>query len=339
MTTDHTSIQSLPKIELHLHLDCSLSFDVASKLNPSLTRAEYDHDFIAPAKCLNLPDLLTRARQGIALMQTEHQLRLVTHDLIKQLARENVLYAEIRFAPLLHLEKGLTPDDVVDIVDGAASEASKSVGVEVGLILCTLRHFTIEQSVQTVKLVQRFLDRRVVGFDIAGDEAGFQIDAHVPAFQHAITERIPRTAHAGEARGAASVWETLQHFQPTRIGHGVRSIEDPLLVEHLRDRRVHLEICPACNVQTDIYPAYTDHPVSRLYSAGVSLGINTDGRTITNVTLAREYESLQKIFGWGVEHFHVCNVNALNASFASETVKKQLKRRLDYGYRRTKEEG
>ena len=304
-----------------------------------MTRAAYDRAFIAPAKCLNLPDLLTRASQGIALMQTEHQLRLVTHDLIRQLARENVLYAEIRFAPLLHLENGLTPEEVVEIVDAAAAEASATVDMEVGLILCTLRHFTMEQSVQTVKLVQRFLDRRVVGFDIAGDEAGFPIDAHLPAFHHAIAERIPRTAHAGEARGAASVWETLKNFQPTRIGHGVRSIEDPLLVEHLRERRVHLELCPACNVQTDIYPAYADHPVSRLFSSGVSLGINTDGRTITDVTLSQEYESLQKVFGWGMEEFHTCNVNALHASFASESVKKQLKRRLNDGYQRMKEEG
>jgi adenosine deaminase len=294
---------------------------------------EFDSNFIAPPKCLSLPDLLTRALKGIALMQTEQQLRLVTRDLFEQLALENVIYAEIRFAPLLHTQQGLTPEAVVDIVDDAATKASEATGVEASLILCTLRHFTAEQSLQTVKLVERFRGRRVVALDIAGDEAGFPVDAHIPAFHHAISERILRTAHAGEARGATSVWETLKHFRPARIGHGVRSIQDPHLVQHLRERRIHLEVCPTCNVQTNIYDTYADHPVHRLYESGVSVGINTDGRTMSNVTLTREYEALRRTFGWQAEDFKMCNMNALEASFASENLKKSLAQRLSDGYR------
>ena len=323
---------AIPKVELHLHLDCSLSYDVVSRINPTITRSEYESNFIAPPKCTNLADYLTRARHGIAMMQTEQELRWVTADLFEQLRKDNILYAEIRFAPLLHTQKGLTPEQVVEIVDSEAARASMASGVEARLILCTLRHFTKEQSMATVMLVRRFRGRLVAALDIAGDEAGYPVDAHIPAFRHAITNNVPRTAHAGEALGAASVWETLKHFQPTRIGHGVRSIEDAGLIEHLKQARIHLEICPTSNVQTNVIGDIGDHPVNRLYSAGVSVGINTDARTISNVTLAKEYEILHRLFGWSTEHFRTCNMNALEAAFLPEKTKRQLADRLLLAY-------
>jgi adenosine deaminase len=323
---------SIPKVELHLHLDCSLSFAVVSKIDPSIARQDYERDFIAPAKCLHLADYLTRARQGVALMQTEEELRLVVGDLFDQLMDDKVMYAEIRFAPHLHTEKGLTIEQVVDIVDGAVDIESERTGVESRLILCTLRHFNAEQSMQTVQLVQRFRGRRVAAIDIAGDEAGFPIDAHVPAFSYAIANSIARTAHAGEARGAESVWETLKHFQPTRIGHGVRSVEDSRLIDHLKEKRIHLEICPTSNVQTNIVSTHLDHQVDRLFTTGVSLGINTDARTISNVTLRSEYETLHEKFGWGIEHFRQCNLNAIDAAFLPESIKKEITGRLHDEY-------
>ena len=175
--------------------------------------------------------------------------------------------------------------------------------IEARLILCTLRHFDRAQSLLTAQLVQQFQGSRVVALDIAGDEAGFPIEAHIPAFQLAREQGLCRTAHAGEASGPASVWQTLRAFDPTRIGHGVRSHEDPLLVNHLRRERIHLEVCPSSNVQTRTSPSYAEHPVDRLFRSGVSLGINTDARTITNVTLEQEYIRLQQNFGWGSEEF------------------------------------
>ncbi|MGH7598634.1 MAG: adenosine deaminase, partial [bacterium] len=230
----------LPKIELHLHLDCSLSFEIVSRLNPSISLEKYQNDFIAPAKCTNLADLLTRAPKGIQLMQTEYELRLVTTDMFQQLQRDGVIYAEIRFAPLFHTEKGLSPEQVVEIAESATAQASESTGIEARLILCTLRHFSEEQSLQTAQLVKRFKGTRVAALDIAGDEAGFGIDKHRAAFQFAIDHNLPRIAHAGEANGPDSVWETLKYFQPSRIGHGVRSIEEPDLLAHLKQQNIHL---------------------------------------------------------------------------------------------------
>jgi len=325
-------IRSLPKVELHLHLDCSLSFEVVSQIKPSVTRMEYDRDFIGPAKCANLTDLLIRAAKGFELMQAEEELRVVTADLFEQLKCDHVLYAEIRFAPLLHTRRGLAPKEVVEIVDDMVAKASAASGVEARLILCTLRHYTQEQSLQTAKLVDLFRGSRVVALDIAGDEAGFPIDAHIPAFQYAIDKRIPRTAHAGEARGTESVWETLRYFQPSRIGHGVRSIEDPDLIEHLRQSGIHLEVCPTSNVHIDIYDTYGDHPIDSLYRRGVSVGVNTDARTLVNITLRGEYERLHDVFGWRKEHFLACNLNAVEAAFIPDSVKRSLADRLREAY-------
>jgi adenosine deaminase len=321
-----------PKIELHLHLDCSLSFEVVSTLAPEVTLQEYRERYIAPSKCTSLADFLTRAPRGIKLMQTEEHLRLVTDDLFKQLLQDHVLYAEIRFAPLLHVDNGLTPDQVVGIVEEATAKAVEKTGVEARVILCTLRHFNESQSMETVRLVDRFRGTRVAGFDIAADEAGYPIDQHIPAFQYAFIHRIPCTAHAGEARGAESVWETLKHFRPARIGHGVRSLEDMNLIAHLREERIHLEICPSCNIQIDIFDDYRDHPIDTLYRLGLSVGVNTDARTITNVTLTDEYDRLHRAFGWTQEHFFRCNKNALLASFVPDDVKQRLLERLTHEY-------
>ncbi len=324
--------KSLPKIELHLHLDCSLSYSVVQALAPSITREEFQRNFIAPAKCTNLADFLTRAPKSIALMQTAEQLRLITFDVFEQLKRDNVLYAELRFAPLLHTEKGLSGEQVVEAVNEATVRASQATGVEARLILCTLRHFSAEQSLHTVQLVERFQGTAVAALDIAGDEAGFPVDAHIPAFQYAIERSIPRTAHTGEASGPQSVWKTLKYLCPSRLGHGVRSIEDPALIDLLRNKHIHLEVCPTSNIQTNIYDTYADHPIGRLYGLGLSLGVNTDARTITNITLTQEYEQLHRFFGWDAEHFLKCNLYALHASFLPEAVKQGLERRLREGY-------
>lgn len=324
--------KTLPKIELHLHLDCSLSYAVVSRLDPTVTEDEYRNDFIAPAKCSSLVDFLKRTPKAIALMQTEEQLRLVTYDVFEQLQRDNLLYAEVRFAPLLHTEKGLSAENVVEIVEAAAFRASQATGVETRLILCTLRHYSTEQSMHMVKLVERFKGTLVAALDVAGDEAGFPLDAHIQAFQYAAQNGIPRTAHAGEACGPESVWETLRHPRPSRIGHGVRSIEDPVLVEHLKKERIHLEVCPTSNIQTDAYGTYAEHPINRLYEAGLSLSVNTDARTITNITLTEEYEKLHRVFGWDKSQFLRCNLNAIHASFLPEAVKQRLESQLREGY-------
>jgi adenosine deaminase len=322
----------LLKVELHLHLDCSLSYKVVQQLDPSISPEQYQKNFVGPRKCDDLADFITRAANAIALMQTKEQLRLVTLDLFEQLKADRVIYAEIRFAPLIHTDKGLSGREVVQIVEETANEAIANTGVEAGIILCTLRHFKEAQSMETVKLVEAFQGSRVVGFDIAADEAGFPIDEHIKAFEYAKKAGLSVTAHAGEAKGAESVWETLEHFQPSRIGHGVRSVEDAKLLEYLRDHDIHLEVCLTSNVQTNVVDEIQDHPVNEIYDAGVSMSINTDARAICNVDLAKEYEILEQFFDWKKAHYLRCNLEAIKHAFLPEEKKEQLRHKLLAGY-------
>lgn len=324
---------TLPKIELHLHLDCSLSYAAVARLDPAVTHDEYLREFVAPARCTNLADFLTRAPKGYRLMQTEDSLRLVVEDLFAQLAADGVIYAEIRFAPLLHTERGLAPERVVAVVERAVEESSRATGIGAVVILCTLRHFTQEQSLATARLAEKFRSSRVVALDIAGDEAGFPLDAHVAAYRHAREMGVARTAHAGEACGAESVWQTLRLLDPQRIGHGARSIEDPALVEHLCRARIHLELCPSSNVQ--IIPSilsWEHHPIDRLYRAGVSLSVSTDTRMLTPATLTGEYEGLRHTFAWSEEDLLRANLMGLEAAFAPADEKPSLRKRLMEGY-------
>ena len=324
--------KDLPKVELHLHLDCSLSYDVVSKLRPEISREEYESSFIGPPKCHDLADFLTRAINGINLMQTKEELELVTLDLFEQLLADHVIYAEIRFAPLEHLQKGLKVKEVIATVETAIRKGIQQTGVEAGLILCTLRHYTEAQSMEVVQLVDQFKGDIVVGFDIAADEAGFPIDNHIQAFEYAKAKGISCTAHAGEARGADSVWETLEHFKPSRIGHGVRSVEDANLLEHLKAQRIHLEVCPTSNVQTNVIATIEDHPADKIYRSGVSMSINTDARAISNVDLLHEYEVLEQLFSWQKEHFKKCNLEGIEHAFTTPAKKAKLKAIIEKAY-------
>ena len=322
----------LPKVELHLHLDCSLSYEVVHELDASVTKEEFDKEFKVPFDCRSLVEYIKRAQRPIELMQTAAQLRLVTLDIFKQLKEDNVVYAEIRFAPLQHLQKGMTPEEVVKAVNDATTEAISTYGVEAGIILCTLRHYSEEESLQTVLLAHQFQNTHVVGFDIAADEAGFPVDNHIKAFQLAHEHNIHCTAHAGEACGPESVWETLDVFMPSRIGHGVRSAEDELLLQHLKKHNIHLEVCPTSNIKTGVFESIEKHSAPKLFQSGVSMSINTDGRTISDATLTEEYELMNKVFQWNIQQLRHCNLEAIRHSFANDNIKQKIKQLIEAAY-------
>ncbi|NND08094.1 MAG: adenosine deaminase [Saprospiraceae bacterium] len=324
--------EHIPKIELHVHLDCCLSFDVVQKLDASIDERQYRKYFRANGKCANLADYLQRATRAVDLMQSDRSLKLVTDDLFDQLVTDRVIYAEIRFAPLLHTRQGLGEEEIVRIVTDAVAENIERTGISANLILCTLRHYSQAQSISTAELVYAFRDQGVVALDLAADEAGFSIDNHVLAFEYAKANGMHTTAHAGEACSAESVWETIDQLKPDRIGHGIRASEDPALVEYIKHQGIHLEICPTSNIQTNIYSKMYDHPVDQLLGAGISLSINTDGRTISGTSLTEEYTKLVHAFSWGLAEFRQVNCNALDAAFIDEDLKRALSSVIDSAY-------
>jgi adenosine deaminase len=316
---------TLPKIELHLHLDCSLNYDGVRRLRPSITVEEYQRDFVIPSDCQNLGAFLARVGNAVGLLQTREALRALVENVFEQLEQDRVIYAELRFAPLLHTANGLSAEQVVDTVDAAVDDMARRSRIDARIILCTLRHFTQEQSMATVSLVRRFRDRRVAALDLAGDEAGCPLRPHIAAYRAAHEWGLKTTAHAGEACGPSSVWETLRELQPDRIGHGIRSIEDSALIDHLASAGLHLEICPASNVRlVESIHEWADHPVDALQRRGVSMSISTDIRGFIDTTLTREYASLRRYFGWTDDILRTVNLAAARHAFADDATKQRL---------------
>ncbi|MFN8531612.1 MAG: adenosine deaminase [Anaerolineae bacterium] len=324
--------QALPKVELHLHMDTSLSYEGVRQLAPSVTHEDYLRDFAGPEHCADLHDFLSHVPPIMRLLQTERGLTVLVQDMFRQLVADGMMYAELRFAPHQHLEGGLKVQDVVRIIEAEVERNIRDTGIEARLILCSLRHFDLAKSVETVELVEQFQGSLVAGFDLAGDEAGYPLSKHMEAFRLAQDRKLSITSHAGEACGPESIWETLEAIHPPRIGHGVRSIEDPALVQVLKQQGIHLEICPTCNVQLSVFPSYPAHAINTLYHEGLSLGISTDNRTLTPITLTREYEKLASVFGWEKADFLRCNLYALDAAFVPPMLKETLRRKLIAGY-------
>ncbi|MGD8778098.1 MAG: hypothetical protein PVH88_03965 [Ignavibacteria bacterium] len=233
---DINKIKELSKVELHCHLDCSMSFDLVKRLCPAVTQEEYLQYYAAPEKCENLAHYLRCVEHSLELLHTKEALKLAVEDYFQQLKEDNVIYAEIRYAPQLHLQNGLKEEEVIETVGEEVQNQINKTGIKANLIHCTLRHYTEKQSMLTVKNVEKYKDSfPVAGFDLAADEAGFPIDNHVKAFKYAKEKGIPVAAHAGEGSGPESVWETLKNFGTKRIGHGVRSIYDDELVDFLAE--------------------------------------------------------------------------------------------------------
>ena len=316
-------IEKLPKVELHVHLDCCLSYEALIKIDPSISHSTYKEKFIGTS-CSCLKDYIKCADNALEYMQSKEQLEIVVEDLFEQFKADNVVYAEVRFAPLLHLNKGLSAKEVVEIICNKTKLESSNFGIEVGLILCTLRHFTEKQSLETVNLIQQLSKENIVGCDLAADEAGFPLDNHIKAFEFAHQNNIYCTAHAGEALGAESVKSTLKNLKPHRIGHGVRCIEDDLLLKKIKEQNIHLELCLTSNIVTKVFENKDDHPVDFLFKREISVSINTDGRTISDTTLNKEYKILNEEFNWLKNEFLKVNINAMQASFSSKELKERI---------------
>lgn len=323
-----TSWQSIPKVELHLHLDPSIGFDVVESLRPGTPHQDYLNIYVGPERCDDLSHFLRCIEPSIALLQTRTALELAVASLLRRLQQDNVIYTELRFAPLIHTRAGLAAEEVMEAVLASFLQSSRQLDIEGGVIVCTLRQFTDAQSMQTAQLAARYRDHGVIGFDLAGDEANFPLHPHIRPFRIASDAGLGTTAHAGEALGAESVLETLDLLGPQRIGHGVRSIEDQSVVERLARTGVHLETCPSSNIQIGVFPAYSAHPTPSLRRAGVSVGLNTDTRTFCPVTLSQEYQKMADAFGWSRAEFKELNLNAVHASFAAADLKAKVRQKI-----------
>ena len=318
-------------IDLHLHLDGSLS--VASVRNLARSQGielpEKDADLLrllqVSEDCRDLNEYLEKFDFPLSLMQTKEGISMAVQNLEQELQAQGLLYAEIRFAPQLHMQQGLTQSQVVE----AAIEGMNRSAFRSNLILCCMRgDENSAENLETVRVAKAYLDQGVCAVDLAGAEAVFPTENFEQLFLLADELEVPYTIHAGEADGPQSVVTALE-FGTKRIGHGVRSCEHADLLKTLAEQGVTLELCPTSNLNTNIFERLADYPLRKLMQAGVSVTVNTDNMTVSGTTLEQEFRALIDTFALKEAELQQLVRNAVEASFADAQTKQWLASELE----------
>ncbi|BBX06432.1 adenosine deaminase [Mycolicibacterium aichiense] len=339
MTTPLTPemIGRAPKALLHDHLDGGLRpgtvLDIAGQIGyddlPATDEAGLAEFFRTAAHSGSLVRYLEPFAHTVAVMQTPESLHRVAFECVEDLAADNVVYAEVRFAPELHIDGGLSLDAVVDAVlsgfaDGEKAAAAAGRPIVVRCLVTAMRHAA--RSREIAALAIRFRDKGVVGFDIAGAEAGYPPTRHLDAFEYMRSNNARFTIHAGEAFGLPSIHEALAYCGADRLGHGVRIVDDievgpdgtarlGPLAAILRDKRIPLELCPSSNVQTGAVASIAGHPFDLLARLRFRVTVNTDNRLMSDTTMSQEMARLVDAFGYGWSDLERFTINAMKSAF------------------------
>jgi adenosine deaminase len=336
---NETVIKRVPKALLHDHLDGGLRpatiVELAAATGhelPADTPAKLGEWFRTSADSGSLERYLETFRHTVAVLQQREHLVRVARECAIDLAADGVVYAEVRYAPEQHLEGGLTLDEVVAAVQQGFAEGMEEAGhrIRVGALLTAMRHAA--RSKEIAELAERHRDRGVVGFDIAGAEAGYPPSRHLDAFDYLHRANMHVTIHAGEAFGLPSIWEAVQVCGTDRLGHGVRIVDDievlggiddfgrpaarlGRLAGWVRDRRIPLEMCPSSNVQTGAASGIAEHPVTLLKNLRFRVTVNTDNRLMSATSMTREMSLLVDRAGWSLEDLRWVTINAMKSAF------------------------
>jgi adenosine deaminase len=325
-------IARAPKAVLHDHLDGGLRPGTVVELArefgyqqlPTNDAEELAHWFNRGAKRNDLVLYLETFAHTVGVMQHRDALERVAMECAQDLAADGVVYAEVRFAPELHTQAGLTLDEVIESVLTGFRRGADGTDLTIYTIASAMR--TAAHSLQIAELAVRWRDAGVVGFDIAGAEAGYPPSRHLDAFQYVMRENFHSTIHAGEAFGLPSIWEAVQYCGAARLGHGVRLVDDIIggpgeeklgrLAAFIRDRRIALELCPTSNVNTGVCVSIAEHPIGVLRRLRFRVTVNTDNRLMSDTSMTNEMEQLAASFGWGLDDFEWLTINAVKSAFA-----------------------
>ena len=325
-------LRALPKVLLHEHLDgglrpttvIDLALDVGYAGLPTHDSDELGAWFHSGANRGSLPLYLEGFKHTCAVMQTRHALDRVAFEFIEDMHRDGVVYAEARFAPCFHRERGLTDEAIVGAVLDGLRRGQEKYGVKWGLIICAMRDRT--DSLEAAELAVNFRHHGVVGFDLAGEEAGHPPKKHVEAFQAIQEANFYSTLHAGEAFGVASIWQALQICGAHRLGHATRLTDDMTVVDgkivklgtlaqYILDRRIPLEMCLSSNLHTGSVKSLAEHPFKMYFERGFRVTLNTDDRLMSDTSMTKEFQTAADAFGLGLEDFEKITLNAIKSAF------------------------
>ncbi len=325
-------IRRAPKVLLHDHLDGGLRpetiVELAAEIGhqlPADDAASLGRWFVESADSGSLERYLETFDHTVAVMQRADQLSRVARECVEDLAADGVVYAEVRYAPEQHLEGGLTLEEVVRAVQEGFDDgmAATGQGIVVRQLLTAMRHQARSREIAELAVLHR--DDGVVGFDIAGAEAGYPPTRHLDAFEYLQRENAHFTIHAGEAFGLPSIWQAIQWCGADRLGHGVRIIDDirqdgdevelGRLAQYVRDKRIPLELCPHSNIQTGAAGSIAEHPIGLLADLRFRVTVNTDNRLMSDTSMTREMSALVEAFGWDLGDLRWVTVNAMKSAF------------------------
>ncbi|MFD5711251.1 adenosine deaminase [Streptomyces pharetrae] len=336
-TPSADQIRRAPKVLLHDHLDGGLRpgtiVELAQETGydrlPETDPGKLGLWFREAADSGSLERYLETFSHTVGVLQTRDALFRVAAECVEDLAEDGVVYAEVRYAPEQHLDGGLTLEEVVEAVNDGFREGERRAReaghrIRVGALLTAMRHAA--RSLEIAELANRYRDLGVVGFDIAGAEAGYPPTRHLDAFEFLKRENNHFTIHAGEAFGLPSIWQALQWCGADRLGHGVRIVDDietaadgtvrlGRLASYVRDKRIPLELCPTSNLQTGAARSYAEHPIGLLRRLYFRVTVNTDNRLMSGTSMSREFEHLVEAFGYSLDDMLWLSVNAMKSAF------------------------
>ena len=329
-------VRDAPKVLLHDHLDGGLRpttiLEIAAEIGhelPAQTPGELARWFVESCDSGSLPRYLATFDHTIAVMQRAEDIRRVARECVEDLAADGVVYAEVRYAPEQHLQQGLSLQQVVDAVregftEGEQAASAGGTPIVARQLLTAMRHQARSMEIAELTIANR--ERGVVGFDIAGAEAGYPPTRHLDAFEYLQRENAHFTIHAGEAFGTPSIWQAIQWCGADRLGHGVRIIDDITvdddgvprlgrLAAYVRDKRIPLEMCPTSNLQTGAADSIGEHPIGLLKDLAFRVTVNTDNRLMSGTSMGQEMQKLVDAFDYSVSDLRWFTVNAMKSAF------------------------
>ncbi len=326
-------IRQVPKVELHDHLDGSMRVETIIELaqEAGITLPEKEPEkleqwFHQGCERKSLPLYLETFGITVAVLQSREALKRAAKETLEDLKDDNVVYTEIRFAPILHTQNGLSLNEIVEAVLDGMDEGKRRTGISYGLLLCAMRNQSPEISLEIAKLAVAYRDRGVVGLDLAGDESGNPPKAHLEAFQYIRNQNFNITIHAGEGFGLESIWQALQVCGAHRIGHGTRLIDD-MDIEHgtiekmgslahfMQDKRIPIEMCLSSNVGTGAAESIETHPFNTFYHNNFRVFLSTDNRLMSNTTLTKEMALACDAWNLTLKDLEKISTNAMKSAF------------------------
>lgn len=328
-------IKSLPKVELHLHLDGSVREETIWELlkfqgetTEYKTFEEFSKVLSIDGKCDSLKEYLNAFDYPIMVMQTKENLTRIAKELIEDLSNEGVIYAEIRFAPYFHTQKGLTIDEVIEAVLNGIKEGESKYGVKSNLILCAMRGFPLKDNINLVKTGVKFLGKGVVAMDLAGNEHDYPPEESKEVFDLAKSLGYHITIHAGETGREENIIKSIEITHAERIGHGMYAYKNSDIYRILKEKNITLELCPTSNLNTNAVDSLEDHPIRKYFDEGISVTVNTDNMTVSKITLEKEMYNLYSFLNFSFEELKELVKNAIDAAFCNNETKDWIKDKI-----------